>query len=155
MGDRVEPRSKKRHDLAFERHKKAGQEMFPRHNEQLSIRRSTRVATGAAPQYREGDGSSSSDIDIDKYRVEPRKRKSTDKGSDDDSSDGEQEIEEEELVPPVQHPPQPGQPVPGMHFRLLEVHALVLPNYVARVDYHGKGMTRRARDQRRIDHKGL
>ena len=42
-----------------------------------------------------------------------------------------------------------------MHFDLLEVHALVLPNYVARTDYHGKGMTKKARDQRGIDPRGL
>ena len=46
-------------------------------------------------------------------------------------------------------------PAPGMHFGLLEVHAPVLPNYVARVDYRGKGMTKRARDQRRINPRGL
>ena len=84
-----------------------------------------------------------------------RKRKSTDRGSDGGSSDDEQEIEEEQTVPSVQYPPQPGQLAPGMHFDLLEVHALVLPNYVARTDYHGKGMTKKARDQRRIDPKGL
>ena len=42
-----------------------------------------------------------------------------------------------------------------MHFGLLEVHAPDLPNYVARVDYRGKGMTKRARDHRRIDPRGL
>ncbi|XP_066373834.1 rRNA biogenesis protein rrp-36-like [Miscanthus floridulus] len=57
-------------------------------------------ATRGAPQYKEGDNSSSSDTDIDEFRVEPiedRKRKSTDKGSDGDSSDEEQEIEEEPI----------------------------------------------------------
>jgi hypothetical protein len=79
-----------------------------------------------------------------------RKRKSTDRGSDGDSSDEEQEIEEEEPVPPVQH--QPGQ---GMHYGLLETHLPNVPSYVSRVDYRGKGMTRRARDERRVDPRGL
>ena len=55
----------------------------------------------------------------------------------------------------MQYPPQLGQPAPGMHFGLLEVHAPVLPNYVARTDYRGKGMTKKAWDQRRIDPRGL
>ena len=42
-----------------------------------------------------------------------------------------------------------------MHFGLLEVHAPVLPNYVAKTDYHGKGMTKKVRDLRRIDPRGL
>ena len=67
-----------------------------------------------------------------------RKRKSTDRGSDGDSSDEE----EEEPVPPVQH--QPGQ---GMHYGLLETRLPNVPSYVSRVDYRGKGMTRRARDE--------
>ena len=79
-----------------------------------------------------------------------RKRKSTDRGSDDGSSDDEQEIEEEEPVPPAQH--LPGQ---GMHYGLLETHPTSVPSYVFRVDYRGKGMTRRARDERRIDARGL
>ena len=80
--------------------------------------------------------------------MEPRdrKRKSTDRGSDGGSSDDEQEIEEEQVVPLVQH--QPGQ---GMHYGLLETHPPSVPSYVSRVDYRGKGMTRRARDERRID----
>ena len=69
-----------------------------------SSRRLSR-ATRGAPQYREGDSSSSSNTDIEEYRVEPsnRKRKSTDRGSDGGSSDDEQEIEEEQAVPPAQH----------------------------------------------------
>ena len=43
----------------------------------------------------------------------------------------------------------------GMHYGLLEIHAPVLPNYVVRVNYKGKDMTERARDQRRIDPRGL
>ena len=53
----------------------------------------------------DGDSSPSSDDDETKdYRVESRKRKSTDRESDDDSGDDEEEIEEEE-APPVQYPP--------------------------------------------------
>ena len=76
-----------------------------------------------------------------------RKRKSTDRGSDGGSSDDEQEIEEEQTA---QH--QPGQ---GMHYGLLEPHPPSVPSYVTRVDYRGKGTTRRARDERRIDPRGL
>ena len=79
-----------------------------------------------------------------------RKRKSTDRGSDGGSSDDEQEIEEEQAVPLAQH--QLGQ---GMHYGLLEPHPPSVPSYVSRVDYRGKGMTRRARDERRIDPRGL
>ena len=79
-----------------------------------------------------------------------RKRKSIDRGSDGGSSDDEQEIEEEQAVPPAQH--QPGQ---GMHYGLLETHPPSVPSYVSRVDYRGKGMTRRARDERRIDPRSL
>ena len=43
----------------------------------------------------------------------------------------------------------------GMDYGLLEVYAPVLPNYVVRVNYKGKGMTMRARDQRRIYPRGL
>ena len=78
-----------------------------------------------------------------------RKRKSTDRGSDDDSSDEEQEIEEEP-VPPFQH-----QHSQGMHDGLLETCLPNVPSYVSRVDYRGKGMTRRARDERRVDPRGL
>ena len=69
--------------------------MHPRLSEQTS-RRSARAAASTAPQYREGDSSSSSNIDTEEYRVEPstRKRKSTDRGSDGGNSDDEQEIEE-------------------------------------------------------------
>ena len=81
---------------------------------------------------------------------EDRKRKSTDRGSYDDSSDEEQEIEEEEPVPPFQH--QSGQ---GMHYGLLETRLPNVPSYVSRVDYTGKGMTRKARDERRVDPRGL
>ena len=66
------------------------------------------------------------------------------------SSDVGREIEEEESVPPVQH--QPGQ---GMHYGLLETRLPNVPAYVPRVDYRGKGMTRRARDERRVDPRGL
>ena len=154
MSERWEPRSKFSHDPALDRYKKAWQDMHPRFSEQQTRRRSARATTSTALQYREGGSSSSSNTDIDKFRMEPRdrKRKSTDRGSDDESSDGEQENEEEEPVPLVQHSYQPGQ---GMHFGLLEVHAPDLPNYVARVDYRGKGMTKRARDQRRIDPRCL
>ena len=79
-----------------------------------------------------------------------RKRKSTDRGSDGGSSDDEQEIEEEQAVPLVQY--QPGQ---GMHYGILETHPPSVPSYVSRVDYRGKGMTRRARDERRIDPRSL
>ena len=79
-----------------------------------------------------------------------RKRKSTDRDSDGGSSNDEQEIEEEQVVPLAQH--QPGQ---GMHYGLLEPHSPSVPSYVSRVDYRGKGMTRRARDERRIDPRGL
>ena len=81
---------------------------------------------------------------------EDKKRKSTHRGSDGDSSDEEQEIEEEEPVPLVQH--QPGQ---GMHYVLLETRLPNVPSYVSRVDYRGKGMTRRARDERKVDPRGL
>ena len=70
--------------------------------------------------------------------------------SDVDSLDDEEEIEEEE-APPVQHPPQGGQPPHSIHFGMLEVHSTKVPNYVARVNYKAKGMTKRAREQRRID----
>ena len=43
-----------------------------------------------------------------------------------------------ELVPPVQH--QPGQ---GMHYGLLETRLPNVPSYVSRVDYRGKGMTKK------------
>ena len=42
-----------------------------------------------------------------------------------------------------------------MHYGLLEPHAPSVPSYVSRVDYRGKGITRRARDERRIDPRGL
>ena len=80
---------------------------------------------------------------------EDRKRKSTDRGSEGDSLDEEQEIEEES-VPPFQH-----QPDQGMHYGLLETHLPNVPSYVSRVDYRGKGMTRKARDERRVDPRGL
>jgi len=135
----------------LEKYKKARQEMHP--GFEPTCRRSTRAASSAAPQYAEGLGSSSSDTDTDEFRVESReerKRKSTDRGSDGDSSDEEQEIEEEKLVRPVQH--QPGQ---GMHYGLLETRLPNVPSYVPRVDFWGKGMTRRARDERRVDPRGL
>ena len=127
--------------------------MHPRYSqqEQGSSRGLSRDTRGA-PQYKEGDNSSSSDIDTEEYRVEPstRKRKSTDRDSDGGSLNDEQEIEEEQAVPLAQH--QPGQ---GMHYGLLEPHPPSVPSYVSRVDYRGKGMTRRARDERRIDQRGL
>ena len=150
MSGRQEPRSKHRHDPALEKYKKARQEMHP--GFQPSSRRPTRAASSAAPQYVEGSGSSSSYTDTDEFRVESReerKRKSTHRGSDDDSSDEEEEIEEEP-VSPVRH--QPGQ---GMHYGLLETRLPNVPSYVSRVDYRGKGMTRRARDERRVDLRGL
>ena len=150
MSGRQELRSKHRHDLALEKYKKARQEMHP--GFKPSSRRPPRAASSAAPQYVEGSESSSFDTDTNEFRVESReerKRKSTHRGSDGDSSDEEQEIEEEESVPPVQH--QPGQ---GMHYGLLETLPNV-PSYVPGVDYRGKGMTRRARDERRVDPRGL
>ena len=98
MSGRQEPRSKHRHDPALEKHKKARQEMHPRFSQQeQGSSKGLSRATRGAPQYKEGDNSSSSDTDIEEYRVEPstRKRKSTDRDSDGDSSDDEQEIEEE------------------------------------------------------------
>ena len=127
--------------------------MHPRFSqqEQNSSRRLSR-ATRGAPQYKEGDNNSSSDTDTEEYRVEPstRKRKNTDRSSDSGSLDDEQEIEEEKPVPLAQH--QPGQ---HMHYGLLKTHPPSVPSYVSRVDYRGKGMTRRARDERRIDPRGL
>ena len=80
--------------------------MHPRYS-QLEQGRSRGLSRGTRgdPQYKEGDNSSSSDTDIEEYRVEPstRKRKSTDRGLDGGSSDDEQEIEEEQVVPPAQH----------------------------------------------------
>ena len=116
-------------------------------------RRTTRAASSVVPQYAEGSGSSSSDTDTDEFRVESkedRKRKSTNRGLEGDISDEEQEIEEEEPVPPFHH--QPGQ---GMHYGLLETRLPNVPSYVSRVDYRGKGMTRKARDERRVDPRGL
>ena len=71
-----------------------------------------------------------------------QKRKSTGRDLDRELNDGDssEEIEEDQQAPPVHHPGQ------GMDYGLLEVHALVLPNYVVRVNYKGKGMTERARD---------
>ena len=42
-----------------------------------------------------------------------------------------------------------------MHYGLLETHLPNVPSYVSRVDYRGKGMTRKARDERRVDPRGL
>ena len=108
MSGRQEHRSKHRHDLALEKYKKARQEMHPRYSQQeQGSSRGLSRATRGAPQYREGDSSSSSNTDIEEYRVEPsnRKRKSTDRGSDGGSLDDEQEIEEEQAAPPAQHQP--------------------------------------------------
>ena len=91
---KIEPRSKAKHDhRAFEKYKKARQDLQSRSSHQeTSSRRPTR-ATRGAPQYREsgGDISPSFDDDTEDSRVEHRKRKSTDGESDD-----EEEIEEEE-----------------------------------------------------------
>ena len=102
MSGRQEPRSKHRHDPALEKYKKARQEMHPRFSqeEQGSSRRPFR-ATRGAPQYREGgdgDSSPSSGDEIEDYRLEHRKRKSTDRDSNRESDDGDssEEIEEEE-----------------------------------------------------------
>ena len=133
---RLEPWSKAQHDKpAFEKYKKARQDMHPRFSqqEQGSSRRPSR-ATRCAPQYREGgDGSSpsSDDEDTEDFRVEHRKRKSTDRRlDDDDSPDDEQEIEEEE-APSVQLPPQGGHPAHNIHFGMLKVHLTAVPDYVA------------------------
>ena len=92
MSGRHDPRSKHRHDPALEKYKKARQDLHPRFSqqEQGSSRRPSR-ATRGAPQYREGDSSSSSDIDTEEYRVEhnTKERKSTDRGLDGNSSDDE------------------------------------------------------------------
>ena len=127
--------------------------MHPRYSQQeQGSSRGLSRATRGAPKYKEGDNSSSSNTDTEEYRVEPstRKRKSFDRDSDGGSSNDEQEIEEEQAVPPAQH--QPGQ---DMHYGLLEPHPSSVPSYVARVDYRGKDMTRRARDERRTDPRGL
>ena len=42
-----------------------------------------------------------------------------------------------------------------MHYGLLETRLPNVPSYVSRVDYRGKGMTRKARDERRVDLRGL
>ena len=135
ISGRQEPRSKHRHDPALEKHKKARQDMHLRFSqqEQGSSKRPSR-ATKGAPQYREGgddDSSPSSGDETEDYRLEHRKRKSTDRDSDRESDDGDssEEIEEEQQAPPVHHPSQ------SMHYGLLEVHALVLLNYVVRVNY--------------------
>jgi hypothetical protein len=153
---RLEPRSKAKHDKpAFEKYKKARHDLHPRFSqqEQGSSGRPSR-ATRGAPQYREGgdgDSSPSSDDDeIDDYRVEPRKRKSTDRGLDDDDSGDEEEIKEEEDSP-VQHAPQGGQQAGGIHYGMLKIRRTTLPGYVHSVNYKAKGMTERAREQRRID----
>jgi hypothetical protein len=83
---------------AFEKYKKARQDMHPRFSQrdQGSSRRPSR-ATRGAPQYREGgDGTSpsslsSNDDETEDYRVEHRKRKSTDRDLDIDSPDDEEE----------------------------------------------------------------
>jgi len=152
-GGRIEPRSKAKHDhCAFERHKKAKQDLHPSFSREEISRRPVRAARDA-PQYKEsGDGDnspSSNDDDTEDYRVEHRKRKSTDKELDDDNLD----VEEEEEAPPVQHPPQVGWPAHSIRYGMLEVHSTKVPNYVTRVNYKAKGMTERAKEQRRIDPK--
>ena len=77
------------------------------------------------------------------------KKKSTDRDSDVDSLYNEQDTEEE--APPIQHPPQGGLPAHSIHFGMLRVHCTAVPDYVARVNYMGKGMIERARELRRID----
>jgi hypothetical protein len=98
-GGWIELRSMDKHDHhAFVKHKKAKQDLHPTFGYQGGSRRTSRAARGA-PQYREsgdGDSSPSSDDDTEDYRVEHRKRKSTDRESDDGSQDDEEEIEEEE-----------------------------------------------------------
>ena len=82
--------------------------MHPRYSQQKQgSSRGLSRATRGDPQYKEGDNSSSSDIDTEEYRVEPstRKRKSTNIGSDGGSLDYEQEIEEEQAAPLAQHQP--------------------------------------------------
>ena len=74
--------------------------MHPRLSEQTS-RRSARAAVSTAPQYREGGNGASSPSSGDEtedYRLEHRKRKSTDRDSDRESDDGDnsKEIEEEQ-----------------------------------------------------------
>ena len=72
MSGRQEPRSKHRHDPALEKYKKARQDMHPRYSQQEQDNsRGLSRATRGAPQYKEGDISSSSDIDTEEYRVEP------------------------------------------------------------------------------------
>ena len=80
-----------------------------------------------------------------------QKRKSTGRDLDRELNDGDssEEIEEDQQAPPVHHLGL------GMDYGLLEVHGPILPNYVVRVNYKGKGMTMRAIDQRRIDPRGL
>ena len=75
---RIEPRSKAKYDhRAFERHKKARQDMRSRFSQQESSSRRPTRATRGAPQYRDDDGESSpsSDDDIEDYKVKHRKRK--------------------------------------------------------------------------------
>lgn len=73
------------------------QDLHPRFSEEESGRRPTIVAT-RAPQYRDdGDSSPSFDTNTNDFRVEPRKRKSTVRGSNVSLDD---EIVDEE-VPPV------------------------------------------------------
>ena len=84
------------------RHKKSRKDIHTRFDEQRSSRRPSRATRGAT-QYRESDGGSSSSSDDDDtkdYRVEHRKRKSTDRELDDNDS-----LDDEQEAPPVQHPP--------------------------------------------------
>jgi hypothetical protein len=81
------------------------------------------------------------------------KRKSTNRGSDDDDNGDEEEIEEEEDSL-VQHAPQGGQQAGGIHYGMLKICRTTLPGYVHSVNYKAKGMTERAREQRRIDPRG-
>ena len=141
MSGRQEPISRHRHDPALEKYKKTRQDLHPRFSqqEQGSSRRPSR-ATRGAPQYKvsgDGDSSPSSGDETEDYRLKHMKRKSTDRDSDRELDDGDssEEIEEEQQAPLVHHLGQ------GMDYGLLEVHAPVLPNYVVRVNYKGKGMT--------------
>ena len=42
-----------------------------------------------------------------------------------------------------------------MRYGLLDTCPPNVPSYVSRVDYRGKSMTRKARDERRVDPRGL
>jgi hypothetical protein len=145
-GGRKEPRRKSAHDP---RVIMAGQS---------SSGRPSRAAAARGRVVSTGGGSSDSDSDSQQYRVQHRKRKTTNKRAGSTSTETTQEIEEEveeeieqemdddAADPPVQ-PPAQG----GIHYGLLKIRRPAVPDYVAKVNYKGKGMTERARQQRRID----